>query len=118
MADSKQELRAFGYRVSNRRGELGISQEKLAELCNLSKNTIGRLESGQSEPMALTMKSLCAALRCSSDFLLYGSDLPQDTTAASQLLSLMKDAQGKLDERKLAVFLSQSRSLIDNLASL
>ena len=118
MADRAQELRAFGYRVAGRRSELGMSQEKLAELCGLSKNAIGNLESGQSEPKALSLKSLCAALRCSSDFLLYGNDLPQDNSDACQLLSLLKEAQGELDDRKLAVFLSQSRSLIKNLASL
>ena len=118
MADRAQEMRAFGYRVSGRRSELGMSQEKLAELCGLSKNAIGNLESGLSEPKAFSLKNLSSALRCSSDFLLYGERMPENSAAVDQLLSLMKDAQGKLDERKLAVFLDQSRRLIDNLSSL
>ena len=64
------------------------------------------------------LENLSSALRCSSDFLLYGERMPENSAAVDQLLSLMKDAQGKLDERKLAVFLDQSRRLIDNLSSL
>ncbi len=118
MADRARELRAFGYRVAGRRYELGMSQETLAEKCGLSKNAIGNMESGLSEPKASSLKSLCCALECSSDYLLYGEQLPADSAAASQLLSLMKDAQGKLDKRKLAFFLDQSRHLLDNLTSL
>ena len=95
-----------------------MSQEMLAELSGLSKNAIGNLESGLSEPKAFSLKSLCSVLKCSSDFLLYGEELPDNSETAEQLISLVKEAQGKLEGRKLEAFMRQSRSLIDVLASL
>ena len=118
MAGREQALRNFGYRISSRRCLLGMSQEKLAELCDLSTNAIRNLESGLSEAKSLTLMRLCSALRCSSDFLLFGDDIATEITYANQMMSMLKEAQGKLDDRKLIILLKQTSTLISSLATL
>jgi transcriptional regulator with XRE-family HTH domain len=45
-----------GETIRNRRKELGITQPHLAELANISTNTLYKLERGQSNP---TLEILC-----------------------------------------------------------
>jgi transcriptional regulator with XRE-family HTH domain len=44
------EVLILGKIIKNRRKELGITQPHLAELSNVSKNTLYKLERGESNP--------------------------------------------------------------------
>ncbi|EDM78363.1 transcriptional regulator [Plesiocystis pacifica SIR-1] len=61
---SKRELthEELGDRVRERRRELGLSQEKLAEKAQVSKETIGRLEQGGGTPSLFTVRKVANAL--------------------------------------------------------
>jgi transcriptional regulator with XRE-family HTH domain len=52
----------FGQVVRRRREEKGLSQEKLGEHTNLTRNYIGMLERGESNPTLLVLQSLATAL--------------------------------------------------------
>ncbi len=52
----------FGKEVRALRIARGLSQEKLAELCALSRNYIGRLESAQTNVKLETIMKLSAGL--------------------------------------------------------
>jgi len=110
--------REIGFRVSRRRDELQMTREQLAEKCGVSSNTIYAIESGKSEPRASTIQSLCVALKCSSEYLLNGSAIQHNEDLYEQMLQMVKNADHLLTEKKLAVFISQSQSLISSLASL
>ncbi len=56
-------LRAFGARVRARRQELGLSQEKLAELAGLHRTYIGSVERGERNVSLLNICQLARALR-------------------------------------------------------
>jgi len=43
-----QDLIELGNRIRNRRQEIGMSQEKIAEKAGISVNTVSRIEGGQS----------------------------------------------------------------------
>lgn len=43
-----QDLIEIGNRIRNRRQEIGMSQEKIAEKAGISINTVSRIEGGQS----------------------------------------------------------------------
>lgn len=43
-------IKQFGKAIKARRKELGITQPHLAELCDISINTLYKLERGQSNP--------------------------------------------------------------------
>lgn len=61
MADSF--LKKFGKRIQLYRQACGYSQERLAELSNLSSNSISLLETGKSFIKYPNLKNLCKALK-------------------------------------------------------
>jgi len=61
----------IGLKVAELRAEKGITQEYLAENCEVSARTIQRIESGEVEPRAFTLNSLSNIL---------GFDFNQDQT--------------------------------------
>ncbi|MCB1114171.1 MAG: helix-turn-helix transcriptional regulator [Chlamydiia bacterium] len=55
----------FGKKVRIKRHELGISQEKLAELANLHHNYIGSVERGERNISLENILKIAKALNCS-----------------------------------------------------
>ncbi len=54
--------RNFGRHVRSLRQARGMTQEVLAERCDLSADTIGRLEHGSFSPSLETLRKLCVGL--------------------------------------------------------
>src|SRR5512136_80067 len=52
----------LGLKVSELRQQKGLTQEQLAELCEVSPRTIQRIESGEVDPRAYTLQCLGKAL--------------------------------------------------------
>ena len=52
----------LGKLITEKRQSMGLTQEQLAELCDVSSRTIQRLETGEVEPRAFTRKNLSNAL--------------------------------------------------------
>lgn len=67
-------LKIFGTNLKKERVEQKITQEKLAELCNLHRTYIGLLESGKRNPSLKTIILLSTVLNCSIGDLLKGLD--------------------------------------------
>ena len=63
---------AFGTRLRTARVRSGISQEALADLAGMSRDGIGRLETGQRMPRLDTIVALSAALEIDPADLLRG----------------------------------------------
>ena len=58
-------------RLKEIRGEKGISQQQLADIVGVSRNTISSLETGQYEPTAKLAYILCIALDMKFEDLFY-----------------------------------------------
>jgi uncharacterized Tic20 family protein len=52
----------LGYKVLERRQHRNLTQEQLAEMCEVSTRTIQRIESGEVDPRAYTLQCLSTAL--------------------------------------------------------
>lgn len=65
-----QGLIEMGERIRKRRQELRWSQEKLAEMADISLNTVSRVEGGQSDMSIEVFKRLAQALDMSASELL------------------------------------------------
>lgn len=52
----------FGHIIRRRREEIGLSQEKLGEKTNLTRNYIGMVERGETNLTLLVLQSLAEAL--------------------------------------------------------
>lgn len=61
---------AIGKRVRIRRKALGLTQEKLAEIVDVSTSFIGHIERGSRKLSVETLYDLCKALDVSADFLM------------------------------------------------
>lgn len=64
----------IGKRLRQKREACGYSREKLAELCGLSARFLANIELGDAGCSVESLRSLCKALSCSSDFLLFGAE--------------------------------------------
>ena len=53
--------RKIGLKVKLERTRLGVTQEKLAELADLNKNSVGAIERGESSPTIETLDRLAKA---------------------------------------------------------
>lgn len=62
----------IGYRIKERRTELGLTQAQVASKAHLSTSQICYLESGKRSPSALIINTLSDVLECSVDWLLKG----------------------------------------------
>lgn len=61
---------AIGELVRIRRKALGLTQEKLAELVDVSPSFIGHIERGTRKLSVETLYDLCKALDVSADYLM------------------------------------------------
>ena len=66
----RQWLKSIGENVRRQRHSAGLTQEKLAELAELAPRTIQKIEAGQLDILATTVKRLQKALHCRYDDLL------------------------------------------------
>ncbi len=72
---------AFGRVVRHRREALGLSQEELGATTNLSRNYIGMVERGETNPTLLVLHSLARALNTTMGALI--GDLEAETGTAN-----------------------------------
>ena len=72
MNDGKMDINftAVGEKIKSRRAKLGLSQERLAELCGITPSYIGHIERGSRKLSLNTAISLCNVLEISLDYLL------------------------------------------------
>ena len=62
----------IGRRLREKREQAGYTREKLAELCSLSPRFIANVEFGDSTFSLDSLMSVCHALSCSADYILFG----------------------------------------------
>jgi transcriptional regulator with XRE-family HTH domain len=72
---------AFGEAIRQRRGELGLSQEALAEACDLDRTYISGIERGNRNPSLTNILKIAAALNTRpADLLARADDLEARST--------------------------------------
>lgn len=72
MGDEKL-LKEIGLRVSNRRRELRLTQEQVAEQMDVSVQMISNLELGRKAIRPENLVKICDVLKVSADYLLTGN---------------------------------------------
>lgn len=63
-------LKALGRRVREERMAAGLTQEKLAELAELSPRTVQKIEAGSLNILVTTLRRIRAAIGCKFEDLL------------------------------------------------
>jgi transcriptional regulator with XRE-family HTH domain len=67
---------ALAWRIKQRRKQLGLSQEDLAERAGTDQTAVSRYELGKNEPGADILGALAKALDTTTDWLLGLTDIP------------------------------------------
>ena len=69
---SRKNMAAMGLRIRQRRTELNLTQEDLAERAGVSVSFIGHIERGEKAASVDTMVELCKVLNLSLDYAVLG----------------------------------------------
>ena len=109
----EQEQLAFGVRVANRRAELKMSQDALANMTGVTKNTIHLIESGKRDVRMSTVRLLADGLKCKVSYLMGEDESPADPDLRD-LAALLQS----LPESKRQIILANANSLASQLASI
>lgn len=103
MADEKL-MREMGLRVAQRRKELGLTQEQVAEGMDVSVQMISNLELGRKAIRPENLIKICSILSTSADYLLTGKHSESDVSDITIKIS-------KLSTRHQSII----RELVDSL---
>lgn len=101
--DHKNELRLLADAIRQARIEKRISQEKLAEMLDVSTTHIRHIESGHRKPSIEKLVTLCQILDISFDQIMKGEPRPA-LTASERVLNCFEN-----------VFSEEERNLIADL---
>ncbi|EJI2332306.1 helix-turn-helix transcriptional regulator [Vibrio cholerae] len=71
-------LDSFGLRVKELRKQQKISQERLAEICELDRTYISSIERGQRNVSLINIVKISAALNTTASFLLEGIEVKNE----------------------------------------
>jgi len=104
------DYQAIGARVRRSRIQHKLSQEQLAEQCNLSTSFLGHIERGTRKMSLETLTSLANALDISTDYLLADRPAPSE-----QVISvLLTEAAQRLSKEKYQRLENAIKALINS----
>ncbi|MBQ2230839.1 MAG: helix-turn-helix transcriptional regulator [Oscillospiraceae bacterium] len=82
---------SIGRRIQQRRVQRNITQERLAEMVNVSVPHISRIENGSSQPSLQVLVDICNALELTVDDLMQDSLSSVRRKKATRLEALLSD---------------------------
>lgn len=86
-------LLQIGRRIFNRRKQLRLTQEELAEQANITPQTISSAELGKKALRPENIIKICAALNISTDYLLLGIITSDDYSSLIEKFSQLSPEQ-------------------------
>ena len=90
----------LGSKIRTLRKGKKITQEKCAELCEISPSFLGHIERGTRKMSLETFDKICRVLQCSADDLLGLQGIPHDeiTMAVDQLINELQRRKETRDQ--------------------
>lgn len=109
---TSEDLIQIGARIVERRKELKLTQEQVAERMNVSIQMISNIERGKKAIKIENLLKLCDILKISTDYLLTGkhtnddfgclaSKISQLTTSDYKMIEMLVDYRLKQNQEKL-----------------
>ena len=91
----------LGQAIKTLRVKQGLTQAKLAELCDMSTNQICSLETGKAYPPVATVKRLCGAFGVPQSYLLVASIEEEDFPEEKRVLysAMLEPLRNELIEK-------------------
>ncbi len=98
MQDKEMFLQEVGQRIVERRKKLGITQEALAEISDVTTQFVSYAESGKRAMRPENLLKIANALGVSTDYLLTGDIVDKDLLLLSDKLSKLTPSQLRIIE--------------------
>ena len=98
----------LGKRIRTERRRQDLTQEKLAEMAEISESFMGHIERGGRTLSIETLAKLATALNISIEYILYGKH------KSDALSNEVHDALGRMSDSQCKVFLSMMKTLAAN----
>lgn len=98
MLDVKIYLNETGQRIMDRRKKLGLTQEQLAERCELTTQAVSYFESGKRAMRPENLMKLAVGLGVSTDYLLTGDIIDKDKMLLSEKLGKLSPTEVRIVE--------------------
>lgn len=98
MLDVKLYLNEVGKRIMERRKKLGLTQEELAERCDLTTQFVSYAESGKRASRPENIMRIASVLGVSTDYLLTGDIIDKDMLLLSDKIRMLSPAQVRIIE--------------------
>ena len=113
MPEAKFDTKKLGLQISVQRSEKQMSQEELAEMCGVSRNTVASWESGQKEPKLSSAILLAMAFGCSVQDFLKGL-LPEEVSSAEdEGARLCAEARSRLSNQEYLAFIKHMKATLE-----
>ncbi len=91
-------LKEIGIRIVERRKELKLTQEQIAERMNVSIQMISNIERGNKAIKIDNLLKLCNILKTSTDYILTGKRTDDDFNTLTNKISQLTDSDYKMIE--------------------
>ena len=95
---AKIDNKMLGEQIRYIRNQLHLSQEHLAELCDISPSFMGHIERGTRKMSMETFVSVADALNVSTDYLLYNQLPDNDATIAGIIETVKQNNEAHYDK--------------------
>lgn len=86
-------IKQMGARIFTRRKQLRLTQEELAEVSDVTPQTISTAELGKKALRPENIAKICSALDISADYLLYGRVTAEDHSLMMKKISGLTPSQ-------------------------
>ena len=93
-----EDLKKIGVRIVERRKELKLTQEQIAERMNVSIQMISNIERGNKAIKIENLLKLCNILKTSTDYILTGKRTNNDFGNLASKISLLTESDYKMIE--------------------
>lgn len=93
-----EDLKEIGIRIVERRKELKLTQEQIAERMNVSIQMISNIERGNKAIKIDNLLKLCNILKTSTDYILTGKRTGDDFNTLTDKISQLTDSDYKMIE--------------------
>ncbi|MCM1024721.1 MAG: helix-turn-helix domain-containing protein [Prevotella sp.] len=93
-----------GQRISSLRKSYGYTQERLAEMADISVQFLIQIEHGKKTMKIATLRRLSSALSVSADYIINGSERCSETEEINAILSTLSKDNRRQAVKLLAVF--------------
>ncbi len=99
-------MNTIGSRISDLRRIRGYTQERLAELANITIQFLSDIENNKKNMTVTTLIKLADSLHVSSDYIIYGRDSSSEYSVINAMMDTLSDKDKKNAEKLLEVFIN------------